>query len=56
MVREFSEEKRQEIFRMPDEIDNREWKSFMEWCDFTDSLRSRLNMYNEKYYIWGKIG
>lgn len=32
MVREFSEEKRQEIFRMLDEIDQREWKSFMEWC------------------------
>ena len=32
MVREFSEEKRQEIFRLLDEIDNREWKSFMEWC------------------------
>ncbi len=32
MIREFSEEKRQEIFRMLDEIDNREWKSFMEWC------------------------
>lgn len=31
MVREFSEEKRQEIFRLLDEIDNREWKSFMEW-------------------------
>ncbi len=32
MVREFSEEKRQEIFRTLDEIDNSEWKSFMEWC------------------------
>ena len=32
MVREFSEEKRQEIFRLLDEIDMKEWKSFMEWC------------------------
>lgn len=32
MVREFSEEKKEEIFRILDEIDMKEWKPFMEWC------------------------
>ncbi|MDE6742687.1 MAG: hypothetical protein K2J95_02265 [Lachnospiraceae bacterium] len=59
MVREFSEEKRQEIFRMLDEIDNREWKSFMEWCgnsaeefgDWTDKLAvSAYTRYVDEYH------
>lgn len=32
MIRDFSEEKKQEIFRILDEIDMKEWKPFMEWC------------------------
>ncbi len=59
MVREFSEEKRQEIFRMLDEIDNREWKSFMEWCgssaeefgNWPDKLAvSAYTRYVDKYH------
>ncbi|MDE6747559.1 MAG: hypothetical protein K2K21_00635 [Lachnospiraceae bacterium] len=59
MVREFSEEKRQEIFRLLDEIDNREWKSFMEWCgssaeefgDWPDKLAvSAYTMYVDEYH------
>ncbi len=59
MVREFSEEKRQEIFRLLDEIDNREWKSFMEWCgssaeefgDWPDKLAvSAYTRYVDKYH------
>ncbi len=59
MVREFSEEKRQEIFRLLDEIDNREWKSFMEWCgssaeefgDWPDKLAvSAYTKYVDKYH------
>ncbi len=59
MVREFSEEKRQEIFRMLDEIDNREWKSFMEWCgssaeefgDWPDKLSvSAYTRYVDEYH------
>ncbi len=59
MVREFSEEKRQEIFRLLDEIDNREWKSFMEWCgssaeefgNWPDKLAvSAYTMYVDEYH------
>ena len=59
MVREFSEEKRQEIFRMLDEIDQREWKSFMEWCgsraeefgDWPDKLAvSAYTRYVDEYH------
>ncbi len=59
MVREFSEEKRQEIFRALDEIDNREWKSFMEWCgssaeefgDWPDKLAvSAYTRYVDEYH------
>ncbi len=59
MVREFSEEKRQEIFRMLDEIDNREWKSFVEWCgssaeefgDWPDKLSvSAYTRYVDEYH------
>ncbi len=59
MVREFSEEKRQEIFRMLDEIDNREWKSFMEWSgsgaeeygDWPDKLSvSAYTRYVDEYH------
>lgn len=32
MIRDFSEEKKQEIFRILDEIDMKDWKPFMEWC------------------------
>ena len=32
MIRDFSEEKKEEIFRILDEIDMKDWKPFMEWC------------------------
>lgn len=32
MIRDFSEEKKEEIFKKLDEIDMKEWKPFMEWC------------------------
>lgn len=32
MIRDFSEEKKQEIFRILDEIDMKDWKPFIEWC------------------------
>lgn len=59
MVREFSEEKRQEIFRLLDEIDMKDWKSFMEWCgsrkeefgDWPDKLSvSAYTRYVDQYH------
>lgn len=50
MEREFSQEKKEEIYGMLDAIDDKEWESFMEWCggsksefgDWADRLEIHL--------------
>lgn len=32
MVRDFSQVKKEELYKALDLIDDREWKPFMEWC------------------------